>query len=120
MKNLISIKSMALVALALGAIASAPAAQASSNVYVTIEVQGPGRYVQPMPTFVQPQPIYRPTPIEYGRFDDHRRHRGHHKQGYSAYRDLDRDGIANRYDRDRDGDGVRNRYDRQPNNPYRR
>jgi hypothetical protein len=32
-------------------------------------------------------------------------------------RDLDGDGIPNRYDRDRDGDGVPNRWDRYPNNP---
>ena len=36
-----------------------------------------------------------------------------------AYRDSDRDGIPNRYDRDRDGDGVPNRFDDRPNNPYR-
>ena len=29
--------------------------------------------------------------------------------------DLDRDGVANRYDRDRDGDGVANRRDHNPN-----
>lgn len=33
-------------------------------------------------------------------------------------RDLDNDGIANRYDRDIDGDGIRNRRDRRPDNPY--
>ena len=33
-------------------------------------------------------------------------------------RDLDNDGIANRYDRDMDGDGVRNRRDRRPDNRY--
>jgi hypothetical protein len=42
--------------------------------------------------------------------------RGHQ---YHGYRDRDRDGVANRYDRDRDGDGVRNRYDRRPNDPRR-
>ena len=49
-----------------------------------------------------------------------------------AYRDRDRDGIPNRYDRDRDNDGVPNRLDRdrdndgvpnrfdeRPNNPRR-
>ncbi len=45
------------------------------------------------------------------------------------YRDRDRDGIPDRYDRrpgrydgrgDRDRDGVPNRYDRRPNDPYRR
>lgn len=33
-------------------------------------------------------------------------------------RDLDNDGIANRYDRDMDGDGVRNHRDRRPDNRY--
>lgn len=33
------------------------------------------------------------------------------------YRDIDRDGVPNRYDRDRDGDGIRNRFDRRPNDP---
>ena len=45
------------------------------------------------------------------------------------WRDRDRDGVPDRYDRrpgradnrgDRDRDGVPNRYDRQPDNPYRR
>jgi len=35
----------------------------------------------------------------------------------SRYRDSDRDGIPNRYDRDRDNDGIPNRYDRNPNRP---
>lgn len=33
------------------------------------------------------------------------------------YRDSDRDGIPNRFDRDRDGDGIPNRYDARPNRP---
>ena len=36
-----------------------------------------------------------------------------------GYRDRDRDGVANRYDRDRDNDGVPNAYDRRPNDPRR-
>lgn len=36
-----------------------------------------------------------------------------------GWRDSDRDGIPNRYDRDRDNDGTPNRFDRRPNNPYR-
>ena len=35
-------------------------------------------------------------------------------------RDLDRDGVPNRYDRDRDGDGVPNRRDAYPSDPRRR
>ena len=34
-------------------------------------------------------------------------------------RDRDNDGIPNRVDRDRDNDGVPNRFDDRPNNPYR-
>ena len=40
------------------------------------------------------------------------------RDGY-AYRDRDRDGVPNRYDRDRDGDGVPNRRDARPDNPRR-
>lgn len=127
MKHLLSAKSLASVALALGTLVAASAAQASSNVYFSIGVQQPDRYVQQpqryvqaMPVYVQPRPIYMPVPVQYQRYDDHRRFRGHHGQENRFYRDHDRDGIPNRYDRDRDGDGVPNRYDRQPNNPYRR
>jgi hypothetical protein len=55
---------------------------------------------------------------------------GWYAQPY-AFRDFDRDGVQNRYDRDRDNDGVRDRYDRdrdgdgvpnrfdsRPDNPY--
>lgn len=35
----------------------------------------------------------------------------------SRYRDIDHDGIPNRFDRDRDGDGVPNYYDPRPNRP---
>jgi hypothetical protein len=38
----------------------------------------------------------------------------------NRYRDMDRDGIPNRFDRDRDGDGVPNRYDNRPNRPQAR
>jgi hypothetical protein len=42
-----------------------------------------------------------------------------HAQGFDPHGDIDRDGIANRYDRDIDGDGVRNRRDQFPYNPRR-
>ncbi len=45
----------------------------------------------------------------YDRYDGHR-----------PRRDVDADGIPNRYDMDKDGDGVPNRLDWAPNNPYRR
>ena len=133
MKQLIATKSIAALAIALGAIAAVSSAHARSDVQFSIGLQVPGVYVQsvpmyvqprevytPVPIYLQPRPVYMPVPIEYGHFDDRRRYREHHWQGYNQYRDLDRDGIVNRYDRDRDGDGVPNRYDRQPDNPYRR
>ena len=38
---------------------------------------------------------------------------------YGSRRDVDGDGVPNRYDRDADGDGVPNRFDSRPANPYR-
>jgi hypothetical protein len=150
MKHLISTKSLAAVALALGAFAAASSAHAGSDVHFSIGVQTPGVFVQPAPVYVQPQPFYAPAPSYYQRYGDGRRNDGQHWQRrgpygdadrdgianiydrggprnqwrqarpYGPYGDLDRDGIMNQQDRDRDGDGVRNRYDRLPNNPYRR
>ena len=65
-------------------------------------------YTQPSYVYTQPSYVYSPGYVYYG------------QHGYSGgYRDRDRDGIANRWDRDRDGDGVPNRFDRRPNNPRR-
>jgi hypothetical protein len=133
MKRLISTKSIAAVAVALGAFAAASAAQARSDVYFSVGVQSaPGVYVQPAPVYVQPrwsgyeaprhvyvapQPAYVPAPAYYGQYRyEHGRRYAHR---YGPYGDLDRDGILNQYDRDRDGDGIRNRYDRFPDRPYR-
>ena len=70
--------------------------------------------VQQRPTMVvAPAPVvqYRPAPVRHG------------------WRDSDRDGIPNRYDRmdnrrapawDRDGDGIPNRYDRRDHRDHRR
>lgn len=128
MKHLISIKSLATVAVALGAFAAASSAQARSDVYFSIGVQTPGFYVQPAPVYVQPRSYYAPVPVYYQRHDNGR-HYGWQQQQYQQqyqqkrrgpYGDFDRDGIRNQQDRDRDGDGVRNRFDRFPNNPNRR
>ncbi|MBA3058865.1 MAG: hypothetical protein KJ614_06175 [Gammaproteobacteria bacterium] len=150
MKHLISTKSLAAVALTLGAFAAASSAHARSDVYFSIGVQVPGVFVQPAPRYVQPWSFYPPAPDYYRRGGDGRRYDAQQWQGrgaygdrdrdgivniydrdgprnqwrqarlYGPYGDLDRDGIRNQQDRDRDGDGVRNRYDRLPNNPYRR
>ena len=120
MKYLISTKSLAAVAVALGAFAAASSAHARSDVYFSIGVQVPGVYVQPAPVYVQPRSFYAPAPGYYQRYDDGRRYGGQHWQRRGPYGDRDRDGIRNQQDRDRDGDGVRNRYDRHPDNPNRR
>jgi len=139
MKHLISTKSLAAVAVALGVLVAATSAHARSDVFFSIGVQVPGIYVQPAPVYVQPVPVYvrpmpvyvqpmpvyvRPAPVYvqprlfytsapgyYQRHDHGRRHNGQQWQGRSPYGD---------FDRDRDGDGVRNRYDRLPDNPNRR
>lgn len=135
MKHLISAKSLAAIALTLGAFAAASSAHARSDVYFSVGVQVPGIYVQP-------RPIYMPAP------DHYRRHDGQHWQRrspygdrdgianvydsggprnqwrqsrlYGPYGDFDRDGVRNKWDRDVDGDGIPNRYDRVPHNPNRR
>ncbi|MDD2917786.1 hypothetical protein [Rhodoferax sp.] len=150
MKHLISTKSLAAVAVAVGAFAAASSAHAGSDVFFSIGVQVPGFYVQPAPVYVQPRQFYTPAPGYYQRHDNGRRYEGQQWQRRGPYGDRDRDGIANIHDSDnqrnqwrqarlqgpygdldrdgirnqrdidRDGDGVRNRYDRLPDNPYRR
>jgi hypothetical protein len=122
MKHLISIKSLAAVAVALGAFAAASSAQARSDVYFSIGVQTPGFYVQPAPVYVQPRSYYTPEPRYYQRHDNGRHYgwQQQQQQRRGPYGDFDRDGIRNMQDRDRDGDGIRNRFDRFPNNPNRR
>ena len=116
MKRLFSAKSIAVAALALGAVGAASAAHARSDVFFSIGV--PGAYVSNAPVYVQPRPVYVAPPVYqyeqpayYGNSGvtyvyerDHRRHWQHRHGGY----------------RDRDHDGVPNRFDRAPSNPYRR
>jgi hypothetical protein len=129
MKRLFSAKSIVVAAAALGAMGLASAAHARSDVVLSIGLNSGYGYVQPAPVYVQPQPVYvQPQTVYYGH--DRRWERN------ASYRDWDRDGIPNRFDRhprhfdqragyrqggwgDADRDGVRNRYDRAPNNPYR-
>ena len=144
MKRLFTARSFVAAAVALGAVVAASAAQARSEVFLSIGVPG-AAYVQPAPVYVQPQPYYAqpqpyydyaPSPVYYGqqRFVEYRGPHG----------DADRDGVPNIYDRDYrrnewrnerrnerrnshrfgpygdlDHDGVPNRYDRFPQNPYR-
>jgi len=92
---------LALVGLS-GCVAYAPYAYEGRYGYSEpVVVVQPGIYVQPGIVTVQPHHRHRPPP----------RLHGHPR------RDLDRDGVPNRYDRDRDGDGIPDRYDRRPNTP---
>lgn len=150
MKHLIATKSIAAVAVLLGAFTAASSAYAGSNVYFTVGVPVAGIHVQLAPVHVQPRHAFTPAPGYFSRsndgqrsdwnhwqrrnpYSDHdrlgsanndrsgdSRSRWHQPRSYGPYGDLDRDGIVNRHDRDRDGDGVRNRYDRLPDNPNRR
>jgi len=121
-----SAKSIAAAALALGALGAASLAQAGDGLQVRIAIGQP-HVVHP----VQHQ-------VYDGRFErrDFRDQRGYEHRGYEqrAFRDADRDGIPNLYDRDSrfydhraarrhaqwgdfDRDGVLNQYDRAPHNP---
>jgi hypothetical protein len=134
MKQLISTKSLAAVALALGAFAAASAAHARSDVYFSIGMEVPGVYVQPAPLYLQPAPVYvqprpffTPAPGYYQRFDNGRHYGWQNGQRRGHY--GDRDGFANVYDSgsprnqwrqprlhgpygDLDGDGIMNQRDR--------
>ena len=101
MKSLISPKSLATVAFALGAFAAASAVQARSDVYFSVGVQVPGIYVQPAPDYVYPrQQIFVPAPSYYGGYDDGRRYLSQFRERRGPYGDRDGDGIANIHDRD--------------------
>ena len=141
MNRIISAKFIAASAIAFGALVAASAANAGSDVHLSIGVNSPMPvyvepapvyvqprpvYVQPAPVYVQPRPIYvaprpvyvAPQPVYHGHNGKHWNERGHgHRHGPNG--DFDRDGVRNQYDRDRDGDGVRNRNDRFPDSPNR-
>lgn len=118
MKRLFSAKSIAVAALALGAVGAASAAHARSDVFFSIGV--PGAYVSNAPVYVQPQPYYVAPPVyqyeqpayygdngvTYVYERDHRRHWRNDRR-FGPYGDRDHDGVANRFDR-------------APSNPYRR
>ena len=57
------------------------------------------------------RPHYVQSPSYYYREPQHG-YRDGHRYDRDRYRDRDRDGVPDRYDRDRDNDGVPNRYDR--------
>ena len=132
-------KTITLFALALGALAATGSAQARDvdvQWSVTIGsprvgvVVGAPVYAQPVhaPRVHVPRVITQPVVVlpprgAYGAYGTYGTYGMAHGRGW---KDADRDGIPNRYDRvynprwDVDGDGVPNRYDRRDRNPYRR
>jgi hypothetical protein len=112
MKRLISAKSIAVAALALGAVGAASAAHARSDVFFSIAV--PGAYVTNAPAYVQPRPYYvappvytYEQPVYYGNWNLRHRHHWRNDRRFGPHGD-------------RDHDGVINRFDRAPGNPHRR
>jgi len=59
-----SSKFVAVAALAVAALGAASAAHARSDVYFSVDVQGPPVYVEPAPVYMQPRPVYvQPRPV---------------------------------------------------------
>ncbi|QYF94618.1 hypothetical protein KY495_05305 [Massilia sp. PAMC28688] len=136
MKRLLSLA----IATAMGAAALLPlSATAQTRVQLIVSDHAPARYVS-HDRYVRerhyaPRYAYAPS-ARYHRggyvaprrwidrngdgMDDRRGRRDLDRDGVrDRYdRDLDNDGIENRYDRDMDGDGVPNRRDRRPDNRY--
>lgn len=64
MTSSISTKLLVATALAVAGFGAAPAAQARSDVYFSVGVQGAPVYVEPAPVYVQPRPVYvQPRPV---------------------------------------------------------
>jgi hypothetical protein len=140
------IKSMSFLgaaAMAAAALLASAPAQAGTSWYVQV---APAPVYQAAPYGYQAAPYgYQAAPYGYSQwgyqtysqpawvYSGYGDNRGWgHSQRRHGGRDLDRDGIPDRYDRDldndgrpnsrdrdRDGDGVPNRYDRRPDNRYR-
>jgi hypothetical protein len=106
-----NVKKLAIAAVALTATLGAGLAEARGR----DDVQWSVTIGAPAPVFVAP-PVRVFQPV---RIHDRGHHYGH--SNARGWRDADRDGIPNRFDRvynprwDRDGDGVPNRYDRHDN-----
>lgn len=122
-------KPLLAAAVVVAGLAASTAAQARSDVFVSIGFGGPVGYGQPAPVYVQPAPVYmqprsvyvQPAPVYYERQDRYGQDRhdryGHDRYGYDRH--------DHRHHRrgpwgDADRDGVPNRYDRAPYNPYYR
>ena len=115
MKHSMPARLLAAAALAAAAFGTASAANAASNVYFSVGVQGAPAYVEATPVYVQPRPVYveprrvyldppvyaRPCPPRYAssyeaeraweRAEWHRRHWRHHHPDWDRYESRGRD-----------------------------
>lgn len=107
--NIIRIKTIAALTIAVTGALGVGMAQANPNVRWSVSIAVPLQ-VYGQPVYVQPQPVYYGRPAAYR---------------YPTRWDRDADGIPDRYERnhgrhgDRDRDGVPDRYDRRPGDPWR-
>ena len=109
-----NVKKLAFAAVAVVATLGAGLAEARGrdDVQWSVTIGHPG------PVFAAP--VFAPPVFVHERGYDRGYRRGHYNEhrSHRGYRDADRDGIPNRFDRvynprwDRDGDGIPNRYDR--------
>ncbi|MFC5500286.1 hypothetical protein ACFPOE_22275 [Caenimonas terrae] len=126
MNRIFNAKPLLAAAIAIGALAAATAAQARSDVVLSIGLNAPYGYAQPAPVYSQPQVVYtQPQPVYYEQapvyyeqppvyyqpqpvYYVNRHHREHERRGnWGGWGDADHDGVPNRFDR-------------APYNPYRR
>jgi len=126
MNRLFSVKTLAVAAIALGAVGAVSTAQARTDLALSIGI--PFGYVRPAPVYVQPQPVYvepqvyvEPSTVYYNQPPVY------YAPGYAPGYVYGSWAWRQRYGyphgspwRDADRDGVVNRYDRAPHNPYRR
>jgi len=94
MKHLISIKSIAAVAIALGAFTAASSAHAASEVHFTIGVAVPGIHAQLTPVHMQHRPVFNREHGHFSRFNEGRRDDGNQWQRRNPYSGRDRNGFA--------------------------
>ncbi len=112
MKRLFSAKPLLAAAVAFAGLAAVSGAHARSDVVWSIGVNVPFGYVQPAPVYVQPAPVYvQPQPVYVQPYPVY-------TQPQPVYYGSHRHGRRGHW-RDHDRDGVPNRYDRAPHNPYR-
>jgi hypothetical protein len=120
MKTMITLKTLAVTALAAAGALGTGLAQARSDVHWSVSIGIPAPvYLEPAPVVYMPRPVYQvqPVPVYGGYQRDYR---------YPTRWDRDADGVPDRYERprgrhwDRDRDGVPNRHDRRPDDPWRR